>query len=171
MERLDPMEPESPLTIRKLDLDGAVTWEYSGRLIERGPHHLVLEAFFDKEDFPFLDLMLKKGDRFVETYYDDRGYNVFAIFDRDSGLFKGWYCNLSRPARFSGSQVLWVDLALDLWVWPDGRRTVLDHEEFDALPLEPAERAEVQRSLLELERAFEKPQPPSSTGIALQTDQ
>jgi uncharacterized protein len=154
------MHADGSLNVLKLDLDGRVTWQYSGRLLERGPHHLTLEAFFDKEDFPFLDLQLKKGDRFVETYYDDRRYNVFAIFDRETGLFKGWYCNLSRPATFNGPQVVWVDLALDLWVWPDGRGVVLDRDEFDALPLEPSERADVERTLLELERAFERQQPP-----------
>jgi protein associated with RNAse G/E len=137
-----------------------VTWSYSGRHLERGPHHIVLEAFFDKEDFPFLDLRLKSADRFVETYFDDRWYNVFAIFDRDDGTFKGWYCNLSRPARFTESQVEWVDLALDLWVWPDGRRLVLDQDEFDALVLEPSERRQVEQSLSELVQAFEAKRPP-----------
>jgi hypothetical protein len=154
------VDADSPIAVLKLDLNGRVTWRYPARLLERHPHQLVLEAFFDRDDLPFLDLVLKQGDRFVETYYDDRGYNLFAIFDRDTGELKGWYCNLSRPAQFSGSQVAWVDLALDLWVWPDGRRKVLDQDEFDALPLEPAERADVKRTLLEHERAFEKQSPP-----------
>ena len=128
--------------------------------MERGTHHIVLEAIFDKEDFVLLGVLWKKGDRFVETYYDDRGYNVFEIFDRDSQALKGWYCNLSRPAVFSTSQIAWVDLALDLWVWPDGRRKVLDQDEFDALALDPAERANTQNTLLELQRAFEKQRPP-----------
>src|SRR5574340_224684 len=158
------MDADSRITVLKLDLEGHVTWSYPARLLERHPHYLVLEAFFDRDDLPFLDLVLKRGDRFIETYYDDRDYNVFAIFDRDTGAFKGWYCNLSRPAQFSPSQVAWVDLALDLWVWPDGKRTVLDRDEFEALPLEPAERAHVEEALLSLERAFEEPQPPPRDG-------
>ena len=154
------MDETPSIRVLKLDTNGKVTWSYSGRLLHRGEHCLILEALFDKEDFVSLDVLWKKGDRFVETYYDNRGYNVFEIFDRDDGLLKGWYCNLSRPAMFGASQVKWIDLALDLWVWPDGRRKVLDRDEFDALPLEQAERADVERTLLELERAFEKQRPP-----------
>ncbi len=154
------MDETPSITVVKLDVHGQETWKYVGRLLERGQHHVMLEALFDKPDFPFLDLVLKMGDRFVETYYDDRGYNIFAISDRDSQAFKGWYCNLSRPAIFGDAHIEWVDLALDLWVWPDGRRTVLDQDEFDALPLEAAERAHVNTTLLELERAFDGHRPP-----------
>ena len=154
------MDAGASITVQKLDLHGRVNWSYSGKLLDRGQHHLTLVALFDKEDFVMLDVLWKKGDRFIETYYDNRGYNVFEIFDRDNGLLKGWYCNLTRPARFEANQVAWVDLALDLWIWPDGRRTVLDRDEFDALPLEPAERVRVERTLLELERAFERQRPP-----------
>lgn len=148
------------LTVSKLDLSGRVTWQYSGRLLNRSAHRIVLEAWFDRDDRPFLDLVLKHGDRFVENYYDDRGYNLYEIFDRDTQTLKGWYCNLSRPASFTASGVSWVDLALDLWVWPDGRRAVLDEDEFDALPLEPAERRHVRNVLLALEQAFEANWPP-----------
>jgi uncharacterized protein len=154
------MDANTFFTVLKLDLDDHVVWEYPARLVARGPNHVILEALFDKEDFPFLDLVLKKGDRFVETFYDDRGYNIFAISDRDSGVFKGWYCNLSRRARITASQVAWVDLALDLWVWPDGRRAILDREEFEKLPLQSSERADVETTLLDLERAFDEHLPP-----------
>lgn len=148
------------MTVLKLDLSGQVTWKYTGRLLRRTAHSLVLEAFFDREDMPFLDLVLKKGDRFVETYHDDRCYNVFEIHDCDSLQFKGWYCNLSRPARLTPDTVAWVDLALDLWVWPDGRTAILDQDEFDALPLERAEREQVKSTLLEFGRHFRNRRPP-----------
>ena len=44
------------------------------------------------------------------------------------------------------------DLALDLWVAPDGRTLVLDEEEFAALPLRPMEREAARRALAELQR-------------------
>lgn len=149
------MPAATAIRVLKLDLSGQVTWQYDGRLLKRGAHSVILEALFDKPDFALLDVVLRKGDRFVETYYDNRGYNVFEIYDRDAAGFKGWYCNLSRPARIAGATVSWVDLALDLWVWPDGRRVLLDQDEFDALPIDQAERAQVMRSLLELEQSFE----------------
>lgn len=154
------MEERPSIEVLKLDLDGQLNWSYSGRLLERGKHHLTLEAFFDKEDFVLLDVLWKKGDRFVETFYDNRGYNVFEMHDRDTGLLKGWYCNLSRFAEITGHKVAWVDLALDLWVWPDGRRAILDRDEFADLSLDPVERANVEKTLLQLEQAFEEHRPP-----------
>jgi len=109
------------IAVLKLDLSGEASWQYKGHLLQRGAHSILLEAFFERQDMPFLDVVLKRGDRFVETYYDDRGYNILEIHDRDSAQFKGWYCNLNRPAHITAETVSWVDLALDLWVWPDGR--------------------------------------------------
>ncbi|MFH1183449.1 MAG: DUF402 domain-containing protein [Chloroflexota bacterium] len=149
------------IRVLKLDLSGAVTWQYTGRLLRRSAHSVVLEAFFDRQDTPILDVVLKHGDRFVETYYDDRGYNVLEIFDFDSAKFKGWYCNLSRPAHITAGSVSWVDLALDLWVWPDGRSALLDENEFAALPLQQNERDRVRNTLLELEQASWNKRPPA----------
>jgi protein associated with RNAse G/E len=123
----------------------------------------VLEAAFviEAEQYRLLDVILKRGDRFVETYFDDRYYNVFEIFDRDDGgQLKGWYCNLSRPAQITQDTVSWVDLALDLWVWPDGRSEILDQDEFDALPLDAAERDRVGSAVLHLRHEFSRGRPP-----------
>ena len=115
-------------------------WQYEGRLLRRRAHSLTLEAFFDVGDVPVADAVLRKGDRFVETFYDDRMYNVFQIFDVLDGRLKGWYCNLSRPAVLGQDSVAWMDLALDLWVSPDGRQVELDRDEFEALDIPAGER-------------------------------
>jgi protein associated with RNAse G/E len=67
--------------------------------------------------------------------------------------FKGWYCNVSRPARFDpgGDDVYWEDMALDLIVYPDARWAVLDVEEFAALPLTLEERQRCLQALTELQ--------------------
>ena len=131
------------ITIYKLDLSGQVTWQYHGRVLSQDAHAVVIEATFDREDMPFQGVTLKHGDRFVETYYDDRWYNLFAIYDRDDGELKGWYCNICLPAVFLPDSLSYVDLALDLWVTPDGQQTVLDEDEFAGLNLgeETRERA------------------------------
>jgi hypothetical protein len=82
------------VTVIKLDPWGRETWRYQGRILERDASLLTLEAFFDREDRPFMGTTLKRGDRFVEFYYSDRWYNVFEIYDRDDGSFKGWYGNV-----------------------------------------------------------------------------
>ncbi len=81
--------------------------------------------------------IIRTGDRFIETYFTERWYNVFEIHDREDDRLKGWYCNIGRPAVMeSENTISYVDLALDLWVAPDGSQTVLDEDEFDALDLD-----------------------------------
>jgi protein associated with RNAse G/E len=150
------------ISVLKLDVSGSPMRRYDGRLVRRDDHSVVLEAPFviDVEQYMLLDVVLKRGDRFVETYYDDRYYNVYQIFDRDDGQLKGWYCNLSRPAQIAQTIVSWVDLALDLWVWPDGRSEILDQDEFDRLPLDAEEREQIGSTVLHLRHEFSTGRPP-----------
>ncbi|MBP6015700.1 MAG: DUF402 domain-containing protein [Candidatus Promineofilum sp.] len=129
------------ITVYKLDHDGREVWQYSARVLARGPHHVRLEAFFNRDDTDLGYVVFKPGDRFIETFYDDRWYNVFAVYDRDDGVLKGWYCNVCRPAEITASAVRCDDLALDLWVSPTGALSLHDEDEFEALPLSEDDRA------------------------------
>lgn len=142
------------VTVFKRGLDGTVAWQYEGRILKRTANCVTLEAFFNRPDLPFMDVVFKRGDRFVETFYNDRWYNIFEIFDRDDGQRKGWYCNISYPAVLAGGTVSYVDLALDLWVAADGQQTVLDEDEFLALPLDARTRAQAIAALDELKSQF-----------------
>ena len=147
------------ITVRKRNEKGLVTWEYTGEILERGEDFVRLEARFNRADTPFQGILLKQGDRFVETFYTDRWYNVFAIHDRDDDALKGWYCNVGRPAVWDAPDAIsYVDLALDLWVTPDGRQTVLDEDEFEALELDEPTRACAREALAELSQIFEQNQ-------------
>ncbi|GAB4459162.1 MAG: hypothetical protein Kow0070_13810 [Anaerolineales bacterium] len=148
------------IMVLKKNLAGEVTWQYDGVVLRREPNAVVLEAFFDREDRPFMDTILKKGDRFVEHYYSDRWYNIFEIYDRDDGQVKGWYCNVGMPAVIEDGVVSYVDLALDLWVSADGKQTVLDEDEFAELPLDDALRAGALKGLDELKGYFAIKNPP-----------
>jgi hypothetical protein len=148
------------ITVLKRNLAGEVTWQYEGRVLERGANCVTLEAFFNREDMPFMDVVLKRGDRFVETFYSDRWYNAFAIYDRDDGEFKGWYCNVGYPAVIEKDTVSYIDLALDLWVTTDGTQTVLDEDEFLELPMDVLTRAQAVKALEEVKQKLAKKQPP-----------
>ena len=113
------------ITVLKRNLNGKVTWQYEGRLLKREANLVLLEAFFNRDDVAFMDVVLKRDDRFVETFFTDRWYNVFEIYDRDDGKLKGWYCNVGYPAVLEKGTVSYIDLALDLWVASDGTQTVL----------------------------------------------
>jgi protein associated with RNAse G/E len=148
------------ITVLKRNLDGAVTWQYEGRVLKREANYVVLEAFFNRDDMSFMDVVLKRGDRFVETFYANRWYNIFEIYDRDDGKLKGWYCNIGFPAVLEEDTISYIDLALDLWVAADGTQTVLDEDEFLELPVDVKVRTRANSALEELKQIFSNKKPP-----------
>jgi len=148
------------IKVQKKNPAGEVTYEYEGILLSHAENSITLEALFDREDMPFMDIILKKGDRFVEHYYTNRWYNVFAVYDRDNGELKGWYCNVGEPAVIEDSRVSYVDLALDLWISANGKQTVLDEDEFEKLDLNEELSARALSGLNELKLLFKNNKPP-----------
>jgi predicted RNA-binding protein associated with RNAse of E/G family len=138
------------IKIHKLDAYGRELLSYSGEFVHRTQSRVTLEAFFNHDDKELDGLSFRRGDRFIETHYGDRWYNVFAIYDVDSDRLKGWYCNITRPARIEDGQVSSDDLALDLIVYPDGTWKVLDQDEFEALDLPQEDRTKALATLAEL---------------------
>ena len=141
------------ITVHKLDAAGREVWSYTGHLLARGATWVRLEAaaqLFDRDEIAFPGLTLRRGDRMVETFYADRWYNVFCVYDGAAGALKGWYCNITRPARLEAKDVRAEDLALDLLVYPKGGDLVLDEDEFDALELTPAEQSTARQALADL---------------------
>jgi predicted RNA-binding protein associated with RNAse of E/G family len=131
------------IIVHKLNEKGVEVWRYEGEMLESTSTSVTLEAYFDREDVEFYELGLKNGDRFVETFHTDHWYNTFAIFDSEDDRFKGWYCNITRPAQIKNGHVYAEDLALDIIVYPDRSWLILDEDEFAelALPQEDRDRA------------------------------
>jgi uncharacterized protein len=151
----------SRIRVLKKNLADEVVWQYDGTVLHRGENEITLEALFNRDNMPFMDIILKRNDRFVETFYSDRWYNIFEIYDRDDGKFKGWYCNIGKPAVIADDFVSYIDLALDLWVSADGRQTVLDEDEFQVLNLDDGLKQKAYENLRELQKVIETKNPPS----------
>ncbi|MFI9647090.1 DUF402 domain-containing protein [Streptomyces sp. NPDC052040] len=103
-------------------------------------------------DFGFV--RFEPGDVFTEHYWRDRWYAVKEVRDR-RGALKGWYCDITRPAVRSGSELVVEDLDLDLWRSADGTAVLrLDEDEFAASGLartDPAAAAAAVQALDTLE--------------------
>lgn len=138
------------ITVHKLNEHGKEVWRYSGEVLERSDNSITLQAQFDHGDLDFHRLQIRRGDRFIETFYSDRWYNIFAIYDVDDNHHKGWYCNIARPARFEAEDIFADDLALDLIVTPEGESLVLDEDEFAALEISPEEHQRALETLADL---------------------
>lgn len=140
------------LLVHKNNAAGREVWAWPATRLGATATSVVVEARFNGPEGVVQGLRLSQGDRFVESYFADRWYNVFTVFDRHTGARKGWYCNVARPARLEDGHVYWDDLSLDLVVLPDGRQAILDRDEFEALGLEPAERLQALAALEELQQ-------------------
>jgi hypothetical protein len=147
------------VTIRKLDHAGRQVTAYPGQVLRRAGASIVLRTGWSRPPLDTGFVLLEPGDRWTEYFYTDRWYNIFEICASD-GHLKGWYCNVTRPARIAAGEVAAEDLALDLWVQPDGQMLVLDADEFAALPLASAEREAAQQALAELQALVRRRRPP-----------
>jgi len=152
--------PKIPVTVHKLNEQGIEVWQYKGTVVERTENSLTLHAHFDREDVQFFGLHLQRGDLFVETFFNDRWYNIFTIYDQGGKEHKGWYCNITRPAIIGDEHINAEDLALDLLVFPDGRQEVLDEAEFDTLELSDDDRRSALDALDDLQRMADRREGP-----------
>jgi predicted RNA-binding protein associated with RNAse of E/G family len=144
------------ITVIKKNILNQETWRYQGTVLHRNDESLTLVAFFDRQDMLFHGMRFNEGDRFIETYYTRRWYNIFEIHDRKDDQLRGWYCNITQPAQIDGNLISYIDLALDLLVFPDGKQIVLDREEDEKLALPPGIASEAEAALAWLQNAFRK---------------
>ena len=147
------------VVVVKQDTSGRDVWQYEGEVLRRSTRGVLLQAYFDREDRLFHGVWLCRGDRFVEAYFTHRWFNIFEIHHREGDALKGWYCNITRPARLLNGRVEYVDLALDLLVYPDGSALLLDEDEFAALPLGEEDRRRARQAVAALRRWFAGHQP------------
>jgi protein associated with RNAse G/E len=146
--------------VRKLNHLGEETLAYEGEVIERGGDFVCVRATFALKTRDLGYIVMKTGDVFTEWFYSNRWYNIFRVQDVDSGELKGFYCNLTRPAQISETDVKAEDLELDIFVKPSGEILVLDLDEYMKLSLSAEEVATVQEAMLEIRLLVEKRKAP-----------
>ncbi|MFD4971415.1 DUF402 domain-containing protein [Streptomyces sp. NPDC058424] len=148
--------PPAPAEVDVVLVKGGRTKiRYRGVLVSDDGTRLTVRAAWAGEgvrDFGFV--RFEPGDVFTEHYWRDRWYSVKEVRDA-GGALKGWYCDVTRPATRSGTDLVVEDLDLDLWRSADGtdiRR--LDEDEFAASGLartDPGAAAAALAALDELE--------------------
>jgi predicted RNA-binding protein associated with RNAse of E/G family len=140
------------LRVLKLRYDRSTVFAWNGHLLEHTADHVLLAGLFNALHRDLGYVVLERGDLFLEWYYFGRWYNIFQIYGRD-GRLKGWYCNIGMPPELEDGELRYVDLALDVFVHPDGRHLVLDEDEFAELKrttLRPEDAALAEQGLVEL---------------------
>jgi hypothetical protein len=130
--------------------------EYDAVVISDDGNHIVVRGPWaepEPRDLGFV--AFEPGDVFTEHYWRDRWYSVKEVLG-DGGVRKGWYCDVTRPVRVEGTELVSADLELDLWVSADGRHILhLDEDEFVASGLaetDPEAATQARHALAELKR-------------------
>jgi uncharacterized protein DUF402 len=129
------MSANSADQARRLDVvlvkAGRTKIRYAAELLADDGTRVVVRAPWSGDgvrDFGFV--RFEPGDVFTEYYWRDRWYAVKEV-RAASGALKGWYCDITRPAALSGSELVVEDLDLDLWRSADGTDVLrLDEDEF-----------------------------------------
>lgn len=99
-------------------------------MVEKNEEWIDLVGFF-RETVHHTDLgKIEKGTVSRERFYLTRWYNYF-IFEHPPGNLRNYYFNICMPPKISDGSIDYVDLDIDLIVWPDSRLVILDMEEFD----------------------------------------
>jgi predicted RNA-binding protein associated with RNAse of E/G family len=129
------------ITVIKIDPAGKETIRYSAEVHTRLANGVILDARWEHGRRDLGYTVFEPGDHFVEYFYTDQWFNIFAISTAE-GQRKGWYCNIAAPALISDNEVAQVDLLLDVWVNPNGEALILDEDEFAADPTLTTEQRE-----------------------------
>lgn len=122
-------------TVIKRDARGKFELSYEGVLRECTDSYICIDASFVMPDRDLGYIALRRGDHFREWFYRDRWFNIFRVSDGETGILKGWYCNITRPPYIGSDFVAAEDLCLDVFVYPDGRTLLLDEDDFAELNL------------------------------------
>jgi uncharacterized protein len=122
--------PDRIVTINSRKYDGHIRRSWKGGLIHQDKESLILVGTFS-EDINHNDLgHIQKGTVSFEHFWFDRWYNIFRFHEPD-GTLKAHYANITMPPMFENGVIDYVDLDIDVVVWPDGRVVVLDRDDFE----------------------------------------
>lgn len=117
------------ITVNSRAFDGSIRRSWQCRLAEQTDSLLVLMGEFDA-DVSHDDLgLIERGTVTREYFWLERWYNIFCFYEPD-GVFRNYYCNICMPPTFENGVLDYVDLDLDVVVWPDGRVDVLDEADY-----------------------------------------
>ncbi len=124
------MKPGDEITVNAFGFDKKLkrSWKCLVTGIEGNALTLVGE-FKEKVEHPELGT-IEAGTMSTEYFWLDRWYNIFRLTSPTDQL-KCWYCNITMPPEISDNSLDYIDLDIDIVIWPDGTHQVLDEAEFE----------------------------------------
>ena len=122
--------PGTPFTVNSRKYDGSVRRSWNCELVSSTGDAIDLVGRFEiAVDHPELG-RIEEGTVSRERFYLNRWYNYFRFEHRD-GTLRNYYINICMPPKIGDGVLDYVDLDIDLIVWPHGEWKTLDREEFE----------------------------------------
>jgi hypothetical protein len=128
------LHPNLDILIEKRNEFGSDGPVYPGRIVESPVPEpwIEVQATWTMGLVDVSGLRFEDGDELREFFSPRHPFNAFALYG-PGGIFKGWYGNVTRPARCERRDdmlvVAWPDMILDLVMLPDGTMSDLDDDE------------------------------------------
>ncbi len=118
------------ITVNARDLGGNLKKSWKCRKLDSEGSTLILLGEF-AEDVQHNELgLVRAGTLSYEYFFPGRWYNIFR-FEEPSGALRNWYCNITMPPEISDHAIDYVDLDIDVLIWPDRSVKILDVEEYE----------------------------------------
>lgn len=118
------------ITINSKKYDGSIRRSWQGGIVSQSADLIVVVGRFDA-NVEHNDLgLIRRGTVSFEHFWTSRWYNIFRFHEPDGSL-RNYYCNVSMPPTQDGDVLDYVDLDIDVVVWPDRRVEVLDRDDFE----------------------------------------
>lgn len=141
------------VTINSRAYDLRIRRSWQCKQVEKKDSMLLFVGKFDVDvDHPQLGI-IRRGTISYEYYWLDRWYNVFRFLETE-GRVRNYYCNINMPPEFNNGVLDYVDLDIDVVIWPDFTYSVLDVGEYEASAARynypESVKTNVQRALVEL---------------------
>jgi protein associated with RNAse G/E len=122
-------------TVNSRKYDGSIRRSWKCELVSRDDYRIDLVGAFEHQvEHPDLGV-IEAGTVSYERFFFNRWFNYFT-FEQPAGTLRNYYINICMPPEIGDDSIDYVDLDIDLIIWPDGRKEVLDTEEFEANRLE-----------------------------------
>jgi uncharacterized protein len=125
------MRPGQRIKVNSRKYDHSIRKSWTCELLEESDSLLVLSGIFDVDvSHPGLG-EIRRGTISREYYWFDRWYNIFRFDEPDDTALRNFYCNYAMPPVSAGGVLDYVDLDIDMIVWPDLSFDVLDRDDFE----------------------------------------
>jgi len=123
--------PDREITVNSLKFDRSISRTWKCELIASSGVRFEFVGRFETDVSHHHLGMIRAGTISYEYFWLDRWYSIFRFHEPDHTL-RNWYCNVNLPPTFNDGVLSYIDLDIDIVVWPDLSYEILDLDEFKA---------------------------------------